>query len=157
MPMCSDSAIRWWSKASDRPQLWTALRSPVRHTAHLADPCWPEICAAVVALQRGQGVNMNLVGPFKGKGYFCLLPADRAAQEADVRRFALHSSESLKALVAAKPGGDQRPGAARWGAAVAAAPGTLSREEAVALWKERCADGWKPCAPQWRPPQPLQA
>jgi hypothetical protein len=40
---------------------------------------------------------MNLVGPFKGKGYFCLLPADRAATEEDVRRFALHSSESLKA------------------------------------------------------------
>jgi hypothetical protein len=37
---------------------------------------------------------MNLVGPFKGKGYFCLLPADRAATEEDVRRFALHSSES---------------------------------------------------------------
>ena len=52
---------------------------------------------AVVAFQRGQGVNMNLVGPFKGKGYFCLLPADRAATEADVQRFALHSSESLKA------------------------------------------------------------
>jgi len=60
-------------------------------------PCWPEICAAVVGFQRGQGVNMNLVGPFKGKGYFCLLPADRPATEADVRRFALHSSESLKA------------------------------------------------------------
>ncbi len=65
--------------------------------AHSHAPCWPEICAAVVAFQRGQGVNMNLVGPFKGKGYFCLLPADRAATEADVRRFALHSSESLKA------------------------------------------------------------
>ena len=57
-------------------------------------PCWSEICAAVVAFQRGQGVNMNLVGPFKGKGYFCLLPADRPATEADVRRFALHSSNS---------------------------------------------------------------
>jgi integrase len=60
-------------------------------------PHWPEICAAVVAFQRAQGVNMNLVGPFKGKGYFCLLPADRPATEADVRRFALHTSESLKA------------------------------------------------------------
>ena len=30
----------------------------------------------------------------------------------------------------------------------------LSREEAVALWKERCAEGWKRCVPQWRPPQP---
>jgi hypothetical protein len=50
-----------------------------------------------VAFQRRQGVNMNLVGPFKGQGYFRLLPADRAAREADVRRFALHTSESLKA------------------------------------------------------------
>ncbi|WP_255136305.1 hypothetical protein [Synechococcus sp. JJ3a-Johnson] len=83
---------------SDRPQPWTALAEPsAGSAAHLAAPCWPEICAAVVAFQRGQGVNMNLVGPFKGKGYFCLLPADRAATEADVRRFALHSSESLKA------------------------------------------------------------
>jgi integrase len=60
-------------------------------------PTWPEICEAVVTFQRGQGVNMNLVGPFKGKGYFCLLPADRPATEEDVRRFALHTSESLKA------------------------------------------------------------
>jgi hypothetical protein len=83
---------------SDRPQPWTALAEPsAGSAAHLAAPCWPEICAAVVAFQRGQGVNMNLVGPFKGKGYFCLLPADRAATEEDVRRFALHSSESLKA------------------------------------------------------------
>ena len=29
----------------------------------------------------------------------------------------------------------------------------LSREEAVALWKERCAEGWKRCVPQWSPPQ----
>ena len=28
-----------------------------------SSPCWPEICQAVVAFQRGQGVNMNLVGP----------------------------------------------------------------------------------------------
>jgi len=62
----------------------------------LDSPCWPEICRAVVAFQRGQGVNMNLVGPFKGKGYFCLLPADRPATEEDVRRFALHTTESLK-------------------------------------------------------------
>jgi len=60
------------------------------------NPCWPEICAAVVAFQRGQGVNMNLVGPFKGKGYFCLLPANRHATEDDLRRFALHTTESLK-------------------------------------------------------------
>ena len=60
-------------------------------------PCWPEICDAVVAFQRGQGVNMNLVGPFKGQGYFRLLPPDRPASLEDVRRFALHSTESLKA------------------------------------------------------------
>ena len=48
-------------------------------TAAPPAPCWPEICAAVVAFQRGQGVNMNLVGPFRGKGYFCLLPSDRPA------------------------------------------------------------------------------
>jgi hypothetical protein len=51
----------------------------------------------VVTFQRGQGVNMNLVGPFRGKGYFRLLPADRPATAEDVRRFALHTSESLKA------------------------------------------------------------
>ena len=59
-------------------------------------PCWPEICQAAVAFQRGQGVNMNLVGPFKGQGYFRLLPQDRPATLEDVRRFALHSTESLK-------------------------------------------------------------
>jgi integrase len=60
-------------------------------------PCWPKICDAVVAFQRGQGVNMNLVGPFRGQGYFRLLPPDRPATVEDVRRFALHTSESLKA------------------------------------------------------------
>jgi hypothetical protein len=60
-------------------------------------PCWPSICDAVVALQRGQGVNMNLVGPFKGQGYFRLLPPERPATVEDVRRFALHTTESLKA------------------------------------------------------------
>ena len=63
-------------------------------------PCWPEICEAVVAFQRRQGVNMNLVGPFKGQGYFRLLPPERAATEADVRRFALHTGESLRANLA---------------------------------------------------------
>jgi len=29
----------------------------------------------------------------------------------------------------------------------------LSREEAVSLWKKRCAEGWKRCAPKWRPPK----
>jgi integrase len=60
-------------------------------------PCWPKICDAVVAFQRGQGVNMNLVGPFRGQGYFRLLPPDQPATVEDVRRFALHTSESLKA------------------------------------------------------------
>ena len=59
-------------------------------------PSWPEICQAVVAFQRGQGVNMNLVGPFKGQGYFCLLPQEKPATVEDGRRFALHTSESLK-------------------------------------------------------------
>ncbi len=59
-------------------------------------PTWPEICQAVVAFQRGQGVNMNLVGPFKGQGYFRLLTQDRPATLEDVRRFALHTTESLK-------------------------------------------------------------
>jgi hypothetical protein len=44
-------------------------------SAHLS-PRWPEICEAVVSFQRRQGVNMNLVGPFRGQGYFRLLPAD---------------------------------------------------------------------------------
>ncbi len=61
-----------------------------------SSPCWPEICQAVVAFQRGQGVNMNLVGPFKGQGYFRLLPQDRPVTLEDVRRFALHTTESLK-------------------------------------------------------------
>ncbi len=30
----------------------------------------------------------------------------------------------------------------------------LSREKAVELWRQRRAEGWKPCAPQWQPPQP---
>jgi integrase len=60
-------------------------------------PCWPEICDAVVAFQRGQGVNMNLVGPFRGSGYFRLLPPDQPATIAEVRRFALHTGISLKA------------------------------------------------------------
>ncbi len=50
----------------------------------------------MVAFQRGQGVNMNLVGPFRGQGWFRLLPADRPASVEDVRRFALHTTESLK-------------------------------------------------------------
>jgi hypothetical protein len=83
---------------SDLPKLWTSLAEPsAGSAAHISSPCWPTICAAVVAFQRAQGVNMNLVGPFKGKGYFCLLPADRPATEEDVRRFALHTSESLNA------------------------------------------------------------
>ena len=40
---------------------------------------------------------MNLVGPFKGQGYFRLLPPERPATVEEVRRFALHTTESLKA------------------------------------------------------------
>ena len=32
----------------------------------------------------------------------------------------------------------------------------LSREKAVALWRQRRAEGWTPCSPQWQPPQPPQ-
>jgi integrase len=83
--------------AKDKPTFdWDALSSSAgSRFSHR--PCWPEICDAVVAFQRGQGVNMNLVGPFKGQGYFRLLPQDRPASLEDVRRFALHTSESLKA------------------------------------------------------------
>jgi hypothetical protein len=74
---------------------WDSLSSGPRTNVR-QQPCWPEICQAVVAFQRGQGVNMNLVGPFKGQGYFRLLPQDRPATLEDVRRFALHTTESLK-------------------------------------------------------------
>lgn len=53
--------------------------APERKPSPRHQPTWPEISEAVVAFQRGQGVNMNLVGPFRGKGYFRLLPADRVA------------------------------------------------------------------------------
>ncbi|MCX5938394.1 MAG: hypothetical protein NTW02_09385 [Cyanobium sp. LacPavin_0920_WC12_MAG_62_9] len=82
---------------SNQPmEAWASSGTDQREVVK-ASPCWPEICEAVVAFQRGQGVNMNLVGPFRGKGYFRLLPGDLPAKEADVRRFALHTSESLKA------------------------------------------------------------
>jgi hypothetical protein len=29
----------------------------------------------------------------------------------------------------------------------------LSREQAVALWKDRRAEGWRPCTPQWTQPK----
>ncbi|WP_259720247.1 hypothetical protein [Synechococcus sp. CS-1328] len=45
-------------------------------------------------------MNMNLVGPFRGRGFFRLLPTDRPASVEDVRRFALHSAESLRAHLA---------------------------------------------------------
>jgi hypothetical protein len=80
------------------PFPWDALTSTTSSASRASTtPCWPEICEAVVAFQRGQGVNMNLVGPFKGSGYFRLLPTERPATLEDVRRFALHTSESLKA------------------------------------------------------------
>ena len=31
----------------------------------------------------------------------------------------------------------------------------MTREQAIKLWRERLAEGWKPCAPQWQPPPPL--
>ncbi|MEB3264319.1 MAG: hypothetical protein VKJ66_08120, partial [Synechococcus sp.] len=83
---------------SGQPPLLPAPRSA--DVPQQGQPCWPEICAAVVQFQRGQGVNMNLVGPFRGRGYFRLLPADRAACVEDVRRFALYSSESLRSHLA---------------------------------------------------------
>ena len=78
-----------------QPFPWEALTAATPRPS--SAPCWPAICDAVVAYQRGQGVNMNLVGPFKGQGYFRLLPPERPATLEDVRRFALHTSESLKA------------------------------------------------------------
>jgi hypothetical protein len=30
----------------------------------------------------------------------------------------------------------------------------LSRDKALELWRQRRAEGWMPCAPQWQPPQP---
>ena len=30
----------------------------------------------------------------------------------------------------------------------------LSREQAVELWRQRRAEGWASCTPQWQPPQP---
>jgi len=74
---------------------WDALSSGPRTNVR-QQPSWPEICQAVVAFQRGQGVNMNLEGPFKGQGYFRLRPQDRPATLEDVHRSALHSTESLK-------------------------------------------------------------
>jgi integrase len=80
-----------------QPFPWEALTAAAPEPSATGNaPTWPEICEAVVTFQRGQGVNMNLVGPFKGQGYFRLLPSERPAS-LDVRRFALHTSESLKA------------------------------------------------------------
>ena len=30
----------------------------------------------------------------------------------------------------------------------------LSREQALELWRQRRSEGWRPCDPQWQPPQP---
>ena len=84
------------SKQGQPLEAITGAEAPAQRIASPA-PSWPEICEAVVTFQRGQGVNMNLVGPFKGQGYFRLLPGGRPATLEDVRRFALHTSESLKA------------------------------------------------------------
>ena len=32
----------------------------------------------------------------------------------------------------------------------------LSREEALALWRQLRQEGWTPCPPQWEPPNRLQ-
>jgi hypothetical protein len=32
----------------------------------------------------------------------------------------------------------------------------LSREKAVALWRQRRSEGWTACVPQWQPPKPPQ-
>ena len=32
----------------------------------------------------------------------------------------------------------------------------LSRGRAVELWRQRLAEGWRPCGPQWQPPQAAQ-
>ena len=73
-----------------------------------AAPCWPSICDAVVAFQRGLGVHMSLMGPFKGQGYFRLLPPERPATVENVRRFVLaYNSEPQ-----GPPGGSVRAAAA---------------------------------------------
>ena len=72
-----------------QPFPWDALTAEAPAPRTTATPCWPSICDAVVAFQLGQGVNMNLVGPFKGQGYFRLLPPERPATVEEVRRFAL--------------------------------------------------------------------
>ena len=85
------------SIAKHNPSLdWDAV-CQVHGAQAQQSPCWPAICDAVVAFQRGQGLNTNLVGPFRGGGYFRLLPPVRPGTLEDVRRFALHTSKSLKA------------------------------------------------------------
>ena len=102
-PAIEDLCFRLVSQSREKPhisldELLLSLQDqPGDQAVASQAPCWPEICDAVVAFQRRQGVNMNLVGPFKGQGYFRLLPAGRPASQADVRRFALNSGESLRA------------------------------------------------------------
>ena len=33
----------------------------------------------------------------------------------------------------------------------------LTREQAIKLWNQKRQLGWRACAPQWSPPQPLRA
>ena len=33
----------------------------------------------------------------------------------------------------------------------------LTREQAIKLWTQKRQQGWRACAPQWTPPQPLSA
>ena len=74
---------RWVSEARKQPdanldQLLSSQAGDAdAPSAHLA-PCWPEICEAVVAFQRRQGVNMNRVEPVQGAGLF--LPASRRSR-----------------------------------------------------------------------------
>ncbi len=32
----------------------------------------------------------------------------------------------------------------------------LERQKALALWRQKRQEGWRPCKPQWPPPPPLQ-
>ncbi|WP_411877189.1 DUF1651 domain-containing protein [Vulcanococcus limneticus] len=33
----------------------------------------------------------------------------------------------------------------------------LTREQAIALWRQKRQEGWRACAPQWHPPPPPRA
>ena len=92
---------RLLEKAQIRPDqglddLFTGIQpAPSGKRPSTDSPCWPEICQAVVAFQRGRGVNMNLVGPFKAQGYFRLLPQERPETLEGVLRLAHISVHQL--------------------------------------------------------------